>query len=132
MRDEISVRYQRRVQWRDSDPSGRWQFTVALAYVEEAECELLKSVQVFDVLYGHLPRIYVQADFRSAVAFDDLVEVRLCLRRMGHSSLHYEFEIVREDVVAAEGRLGVVYVDSKGKSAPLPDGVRQALPQYVR
>ena len=122
-----ALRYKRRVAWGDTDASGAWTFLAVLRYVEEAEVELLREAAVLTELYGSLPRIYVEARFNRPAHFDDVVEVRLSLDRVGDSSLHYRFEVFVEDQTAAEGRLGAVLIDESGRSTGLPDEVRASL-----
>jgi acyl-CoA thioester hydrolase len=122
--------YQRRVTWADCDAAGLWRFTSALTFVEEAEVSLLREAEVLAVLYGRLPRAYVEARFAAAAAFDDLVTVHLSVARLGKTSLHYEFQIRREEELAA-GKLGVVYVDGSGKPEPVPEQTRALLKKWL-
>jgi YbgC/YbaW family acyl-CoA thioester hydrolase len=122
-----TLRHERRVAWGDTDASGAWTFCAALRYVEDAEVELLREASVLGDLYGSLPRIYVEARYVRPARFDDVVEVRLSLDRVGRTSLHYHFEIVVDGDVAAEGRLGAALIDQSGKAAALPEHVRASL-----
>jgi acyl-CoA thioester hydrolase len=124
---EPVLSYRRRVAWRDTDASGAWHFTAALHYVEEAETQFLREAGIPHQTTMALPRIYVEAQFRCPVGFDDEIEVRLSLARLGTSSIHYEFTIVKDDEIAAEGRLGVAFVGGSATSQSLPREVRSAL-----
>jgi acyl-CoA thioester hydrolase len=123
--------YERRVTWADCDAAGMWRFTSALIFVEEAEVSLLREAGVLDVLYGRLPRAYVEARFTAAVAFDDLVTVHLSIARIGKTSLHYEFDIRLSHAHAASGKLGVVYIDEQGKPEALAGRPRDLLERWM-
>jgi acyl-CoA thioester hydrolase len=120
------IGYKRRVAWGDVDASGAWRFTAALSYVEEAETQLMREAGILEEDTPRLPRIYVDAQFKSPAHFDDEVVVHLSISRIGTSSVHYEFVIVKDNDVAVEGRLGVAFVGPSGTSEPLPKGIRSA------
>jgi acyl-CoA thioester hydrolase len=122
-----ALRHKRRVAWGDTDASGAWTFLAVLQYVEEAEIEMLREASVLAELYGSLPRTYVEARYARPAHFDDEVEVRLSLDRIGNSSLNYVFEVILDDAVAAEGRLGAAFIDKSGNSTALPEDVRARL-----
>jgi acyl-CoA thioester hydrolase len=124
------LQYRRRVAWADTDASGAWTFHAALRYVEEAEVELLRDASVLHDLYGSLPRIYIEAQYLRAAHFDDEVEVKLTLRRVGSSSLHYDFTLLIDGTPSAEGRMGSVFVGDDGRSTPLPEPVRNRLERW--
>lgn len=119
---------ERRVGWPDTDPSGAWQFTAALRYVEEAEISLLRSRGVLDALYPHLPRVAVRSDYRQPAFFDDAVRVRVRIEALGVSSVTVGFRIDSIDgAELASGAITSVYVGGDGTPAPLPEGARSAL-----
>ena len=124
--------YERRVTWSDCDAAGIWRFTSALTFVEEAEVSLLREAGVLAVLYGRLPRVYVEARFPAAAAFDDLVTVRLSLARVGKTSLHYEFQISLDEEHAAIGKLGAVFIDEAGNPEPIGGQTRNLLERWMQ
>lgn len=119
--------YRRRVGWTDVDPSSNYQFTAALRYVEEAEVAMLREAGLLEVLYPHLPRTFVRADFRAPARFGDEVTVQIRPRRLGHSSIEYEFRVCKGERLCAEGSLGAALIGEDGTSAALPDMVRERL-----
>lgn len=126
-----TLQYRRRVAWADTDASGAWTFHAALRFVEEAEVELLREASVLDELYGSLPRIYIEARYLQAAHFDDEVEVRLTLDRLGNSSLHYDFTLLLAGKPSAEGRMGSAFIGDAGRSTPLPEAVRDRLERWA-
>lgn len=127
----MTFQYCRRVGWVDVDPSQNYQFTAALRYVEEAEIAWMRDLGILDVLYPHLPRTFVQADFLAPARFDDSVLVSLSVDSVGRSSVQYRFELTTRATRCATGRFGVAYVGADGRAAPLPQQARAALDQQA-
>ena len=77
--------------------------------------------------WGDYPRRHVEAEFRKVLRFEDELEVRLRVDRLGTTSIKYVWQISKGGEVYIEGRHTVVHVDREGRPAPLPDKVRAAL-----
>lgn len=121
----------RLVAWSDTDPSGAYTFLAALRYVEDTEIALLRSLGVLDELYPHLPRIYVEAQYRAPVQFGDKIVTELAISRLGLSSVHFVFRLTHLGSVCADGRLGVAYVGPDYRAKDLPKHIRSVLQPYV-
>ncbi|MBA2359194.1 MAG: acyl-CoA thioesterase [Actinobacteria bacterium] len=117
----------RRVAWIDTDAGGRIHFTAAFRYAEAAETELMRSVGLLGGEWADYPRRRVEAEYRQVLVFDDEVEVRLRVERLGTTSVTYAWEITRAGALCIEGRHTVVHVDREGRPSPLPARVRSAL-----
>lgn len=117
----------RRVAWSDTDPSGAYQFTAAMRYVEDAEVELLRELGVLDQLYPHIPRVAVEARFLRPCYFEELLDIDVRVTRVGRSSISYAFRIRGAAAVRAEGTLVSAYVGSGGTPAPVPAEARAVL-----
>lgn len=124
--------YRRRVGWTDVDPSTNYQFTAALRYVEEAEIAMLREAGLLDTLYPRLPRTFVRADFRAAARFDEEVTVQIRPRRLGRSSIEYEFRVSQGERLCADGTLGSALVGADGTAVSLPAVVRERLGGRLR
>jgi acyl-CoA thioesterase FadM len=59
--------------------------------------------------------------------FEDEMNVRIRVERVGRTSITYAWTIEKEGNVHITGRHTVVNVDREGRPAPLPDRVRAAL-----
>jgi acyl-CoA thioester hydrolase len=77
--------------------------------------------------WGDYPRRNVEAEFRKVLRFEDELEVRLEVDRLGTTSITYVWRISKDGEVCVEGRHTVVHVDREGRPTPLPDKVRAAL-----
>ena len=86
-----------RVNWVDTDASGRIHYTAALRYFEIAEHGLMR--QLFGGIAGpgnrpfSLPRVHVEADFKLALRYPDEFTCRARVAHVGASSVSYRFEI---------------------------------------
>jgi acyl-CoA thioester hydrolase len=77
--------------------------------------------------WGAYPRRRVEAEYRQVLVFEDEVEVRLRVERVGRTSITYAWEITKDGEAYVDGRHTVVHVDEQGRSSELPDAVRAAL-----
>jgi acyl-CoA thioesterase FadM/uncharacterized damage-inducible protein DinB len=122
----------RRVAWSETDPSSAYQFSDVLRYAEDAETAFLRRAAVLPLLYPRLPRIYAEVRYRAPAYFDQEIDVDLALVRLGRSSLHFAFRVLRGPTLCAEGRMGAVAVDESGSGRPLPEEARALLAGYER
>lgn len=76
---------------------------------------------------GTYPRRHVVADFHKPLRFDDEVELRLWVERVGRTSITFAWEARREGELCVEGRHTVVHVDADGRPEPISDPVRALL-----
>ncbi|MFI6977777.1 acyl-CoA thioesterase [Embleya sp. NPDC050154] len=122
-----SVVIERRVEWQDTDAAGHYHYSAVQRWVEAAEAVLLRRLGVAD-LFGRIPRVHFEADYRERLWFGESAHIALGIARVGTSSLHYTFEVRGEQGVAATGRVSVAHCppDAKGAS-PWPDATRAAL-----
>lgn len=126
----ICHRYPREVAFSETDASGWVHFTKILSYAEEAEHDYLRDrgIKVFDGNQGGWPRVRVACDYRMPLRFQDRIEVRLTLGKIGVSSVEWKFEIAKADgEVAASGEMVAVNVNAAGKAEPISPFERQLL-----
>ena len=116
-RAPASVTVQRRIEWSDTDASGFYHNTAAFRLMEAAESVLLSRLGLVEEIYGHLPRVRIEADFRRLLRFNDVVDVRLAVQSIGRSSLTYAFSIERGGEICVEGMIVAVLVDPEGRPA---------------
>jgi len=72
--------------------------------------------------------------FHSEIAFPDVLDVGVRVRRLGNSSVTYEIAIFKEgaDAPSATGHFVHVYVDRKTRATVrVPDQVRDALAELI-
>jgi acyl-CoA thioester hydrolase len=118
-----------RVAFPDTDASGRIHFTAMLRYFEAAEIEFLRALGYCyrDAPDIGFPRVRVECEYRSAVGFDDLLDITVSVKRVGTSSYTLEFAALKEGAVAANGSIVVVCVGRPGRAQALPEVLKEAL-----
>ena len=107
-----SIVVQRRIEWSDTDASGRWHNTAGYRLIEVAETSLLDRLGILDEVYGHLPRVRIDANFKCALEFRDLVDASIAVTAVGTSSVTYEFELRRGDEVCMEATVVASLLDT--------------------
>jgi YbgC/YbaW family acyl-CoA thioester hydrolase len=115
-----------RVAWADTDAGGRIHFTAVFRWAEAAETALMRRLGLL-AEWRDYPRRRVEADYRKVLVFEDEIEVRLRVERVGTTSITYAWAIARNGETYVDGRHTVVHVDEQGRAAELPDAVRTAL-----
>jgi acyl-CoA thioester hydrolase len=122
-----SVVVHREVEWCDTDASGHHHHGAVIRWVEAAEAELLRRCGVGD-LFGRIPRVHYEVDYRSRLWFGQQVQIELAVARLGRKSLRYEFVVRAGDVVAATGNMVVAMAaPDSPRAVAWPDDVRAAL-----
>ena len=116
-----------RVAWVDTDTGGRIHFTAAFRWAEATETSLYRRLGMLHGERADYPRIHVEADFRRALVFEDEVEIRLWVERLGRTSIVFRWEISKDAERAIEGTHTVVRVGLDGRPVPLDDDVRTLL-----
>ena len=115
-----------RVAWVDTDAGGRIHFTAAFRWAEAAETGLARQLGLLG-RWGSYPRRHVEAEFLRVLVFEDEIEVRLRVERVGRTSITYAWEIAKDGEPYVVGNHTVVFVDDEGRPEPLADDVRAAL-----
>jgi acyl-CoA thioester hydrolase len=115
-----------KVAWVDTDAGGRIHFTAVFRWVEAAETALMRRLGLLEE-WDDYPRRHVEADYLEVLVFEDDVELRLRVERVGSTSITYAWDIAKGDEVAVQGTHTVVHVDEEGRASELPAAVRAAL-----
>jgi YbgC/YbaW family acyl-CoA thioester hydrolase len=119
-----------RVNWVDTDASGRIHYTAALRYFEAAEHALMRRAFVdpgSDRGFS-MPRVHVEADYEAALGYPEEFDCTVRVLALGRSSVTYGYEIVRLDGVrAVRGKIVAVALGPDGRPVPLPELVRERL-----
>jgi YbgC/YbaW family acyl-CoA thioester hydrolase len=118
-----------RVAFPDTDASGRIHFTAMLRYFESAEIEFLRSLGYCyrDAPEVGFPRVRVECEYRSAVGFDDELDITVSVKRVGTSSYTLGFAAWKGGVMAANGSIVVVSVGRPGRAQALPEALKESL-----
>ena len=140
MNEPWKFRIEERVRWGDVDAARIIFYGAYIRFFEFAETELFRAVGLpygvmFDELDVWLPRAHLECDFRRAAQLDDLLEVSVCVGRVGTKSLRLDFEVRRngEQELTAEAHFVLVAVDRNNfQSVPVPEDLKRRLAPYTR
>ncbi len=122
-------RFQTRIRYIDTDASGRIHYTAMFRYFESAEIEFLRSLGLMYGPSGYaFPRVHVECDFMLAMVHDDLIDIEVCLARIGRSSVRFDFRTLKSGELAALGAVVIACMDRNTQRAmPLPQELREKL-----
>jgi acyl-CoA thioester hydrolase len=122
-----SIVVQRRIEWPDTDASGRWHNTAGFRLIEIAETALLEHLEMLDEVYGRLPRVRIDAHFKRLLNFRDLVDASITVAAVGRSSVTYRFELTRAGDLSMRALVVAVLVDDNGDARTWPHHLKSRL-----
>jgi acyl-CoA thioester hydrolase len=113
-----------RVRYAETDRMGFLHHANYLVYFEQARTELLRSTGLsYKDLEdeGHfLVVAKMEIRYRSPARYDDLLIIRTTVTRMTSVRIDHRYEVLRDDVLLAEGSSTLACVDREGRLQRLP------------
>ena len=138
MSDEFH--YQRRVEFCETDAAGIAHFSTYFQYMEQAEHAFLRqlgtSVHAQDES-GTIswPRVSAHCDYTGPVKFEDVLDIRVRIERLGTKSVTYTFDFRLEESIVATGKLTAVCCritrDNPPESMPIPSWLVARMQPFV-
>ena len=131
-----AFRYQRRVEFCDTDAAGIAHFSAFFQYMEQAEHALLRHVGTSVVVEDQegtisWPRASASCDYTGSVRFEDIIEVVVRIDRLGSKSVTYTFDFEKGDDIVARGKMTAVCCrivhDAPPKSIAIPSWLIEQL-----
>ena len=122
-----TVTVRRRIEWVDTDASGRYHYATAMRLFEVGEVELLDSLGLLEEIYDSMPRARVEFNYRRVLRFRDDVESTVSVEALGRSSITFAFRLTSGGDLCVDGRLVAVLVDAEGNPQPWSDELRSRL-----
>jgi acyl-CoA thioesterase FadM len=116
-----------RVAWIDTDAGGRIHFTAAFRWAELAETALYRELGLLGKGRPEYPRRRVEAEYLRVLVFEDEVEIRIRVDKVGHTSIRFVWEGLHDGEIAIRGAHTIVHVDEHGRPAPIGDHERALL-----
>jgi 4-hydroxybenzoyl-CoA thioesterase/acyl-CoA thioester hydrolase len=127
----------RRVEFRDTDAAGIMHFSTYFTYMEEAEHELFRQLgttvmqKVDEDTTISWPRVAAECQYQGSARFEDLIEIKVVVQRLGTSSVTFAFEFFVGDQQIATGTMTTVCCrftrGQAAKSVPISDALREKL-----
>lgn len=124
-----SIELQRRLRWADTDAAGRLHFPRIFEIVEEAESELVRSIDwPMNRSMGYdFPRVNVECSFLRILELDAPFRLRFTVGKLGRTSIRYDYQVFdADDALAIQGTMTVVVLQN-GKPTEIPPTLRAAL-----
>ena len=140
MNERWKFTIEERVRWGDVDAARIIFYGAYIRFFEFAETELFRAVGlpygvVFDQLDIWLPRVHLECDFHRVATLDDLLEVSVCVGKVGNKSMRLNFEVRRkgEEDLIADAHFVLAAVNPRTFAAiPIPTDLRQRLTPYMQ
>src|SRR5688572_9181531 len=129
-----SIELKRRLRWADADAAGRLHFPRIFELIEEAESELVRSIDwPMNRSMGYdFPRAHVECKFLRVLTLDSPFRLVLTVGKLGRTSIRYDYQVFNgEDELGIEGTMTVVVVQD-GKPTEIPTTLRAALGSETR
>ena len=119
------------VRWGDMDAMGHVNNAKYVSYLEEARVRWMLGVPGASMTDRIAPVVAAtNVNYRAPIVWPNDIVVELFVERLGNSSVTIGHRIVDqkdERVLYSDGNVVVVWMDTQtGKSAPLPDAIRNA------
>lgn len=120
----------------DTDPAALVYFPnifhychIAMERFFEERCGIPYSTLVRERRLG-FPTVQIQAEFKSALRYGDVIDVELSVTKVSNKSLSLSYTMISDDVVCAEVSQVVVAMDlDSHRSVEIPDSLREVLQQ---
>src|SRR5262249_21686318 len=124
-----SIELERRLRWADADAAGRLHFPRIFEIVEEAESELVRSLEwPMDRSCNYdFPRVHVECQFLRVLKLDAPFRLRLTVGKLGRTSIRYEYQVFDDGKELAIAGTMTVVVVRNGRPAEIPQTLRDAL-----
>ena len=125
----------RRVQFAETDMAGIAHFSNYFRWMEEIEHAFFRSLGM-SVIMRHgdgditWPRVSVSCDYSGPVRFEDELDLRLRVAKIGGKSLVFEVDVMKGGVSVALGKMTSVcctIVDGTMRSVTIPADIRAKL-----
>ena len=122
----------RQVEFHETDMAGIMHFANFFRWMESCEVAFYRSLDLplISFVPGKIigwPRVDVSCQYLAPLRFNDSVDVRLFVKKLGKRSVTYIFQFRKEGKLMAQGEMSAVCVTSDDKG----EMVAQLLPENV-
>ena len=125
------------VEWVDTDASGHQHNSAIMRWVEAAEAELMRTLDLPDY-FPSAPRVHQEISYRSKLWFGQPITAAVEVQKLGRTSLTYAFEVrghahpKSTGGTAAFGTVTVAHVPPGfDKSLPWPGDLVEAITRLM-
>ena len=124
-----SIELERRLRWADADAAGRLHFPRIFELIEEAESELVRTLDwPMDRSRNYdFPRVHVECRFLRVLMLDAPFCLRLTVGKLGRTSIRYDYQVFDGGgELAIVGTMTIVVLQN-GLPTEIPQTLRAAL-----
>lgn len=121
-----------RVRFNECDPTGfafngnyfTWMQEATSEYFRQADVDLRKLAYSSQTFMA----VHLSCDYKRPIAYEDVIEIRSCIDKLGESSLALQYEIFKGEELMAVGKSIHVFLNIKTKEkASIPEDIRKKL-----
>ncbi len=132
--------YKRRVEFCETDAAGIMHFSAYFQYMEQAEHAFLRHLGTSVIAEDEAgtiswPRVNAHCDYAAPLRFEDVLDIRVSIERLGTKSVTYAFDFRLQDINVASGKMTAVCSRiTHGKppqSMPIPSWLAEQMRPYV-
>lgn len=118
-----------RIQFMDTDLSQRIHYSAIFKYFEMMDHEFVRYTgysynELFQSGYD-MPRVNVECDYMGSIEYDDVLEVKTGISKVGNSSFTYLFQFFKGDKLVVRGNMTIVFVNGE-------TGIKTDIPEYFK
>jgi acyl-CoA thioester hydrolase len=125
-----------RVRLSETDQNGVVYYSQYFVYFDVAKSNFLRHEGIDPINLGdrrlRLLAAETHCTFHTPAKFEDSVAVRVWVRKLGNSSIIFDFDVKKGRTALAEGYIANVLVDAVGRPVRLPRGARLKLARHMR
>ncbi len=81
-----SITVHRKVAWNETDAAGHNHFSAAFRWLEEAEHDMLRLIEVESDLIDRIPRVHIEIDYSARLYFGEEIAVTVSVVKVGKTS----------------------------------------------
>lgn len=119
-----------RVRYCECDPMGVVHHTVYPVWFEMGRTELLRSTgrtyRDMEEAGLLLAVVRLEVTYKQPARYDDLVQLRTTLARVGAVKVEHSYELWRGEDLLVTGATTLACIDRSGRAKPMPDGLLTA------
>jgi acyl-CoA thioester hydrolase len=128
-----TISIERIVEWADTDAAGHQHNSAIMRWVEAAEAELFRRLDLPDY-FPSAPRVQQVINYRAKLWFGQRVTAKVTVQNIGRTSMTFAFEVGSHPAgdapggLAAYGTFTTAYVPAGSQTAqPWPEHIRYAI-----
>ncbi|GAA6132434.1 acyl-CoA thioesterase [Halopseudomonas sabulinigri] len=133
---EFRFSYPLRVRWSEADLQGIVFNGHYLNYADVGVTEYYRELNAAnpgrdDLSGNEFFAVKTLLEYRAPAMFDDLLDIRLRVSRLGNSSMAFSVGIFRHETLLVEGEIVYVRADQQTRRPlPIPAGFKEAIRQF--